>query len=208
MNNARIFIFFFLFTIIGTLTHECGHVIAGALLGLKTSLSYAYTHCLNCLELNHATTNAHELALYEHKMALFTLGGPLQTLFTSLVGVIGLVLLSRKQLIDVYNTKHLFWITLSYFISRQVFNSVGVFYKYFVTHKWSYRSDESHLFTYFNIPQFAGFFVMLLISSAILAWVTFGIVKQHSTQLIIWGLLGSMLGAAFWLLWAGHVLMP
>jgi hypothetical protein len=208
MKNAHIFIFFFIAAIAGTVKHECGHWLAGTLVGFKSSVHYAYTNCENCLELNHAAKNGQELLVYEHKSILFTFGGPIETLLTSIIGIICLMLLSRKQVIDAYNTWHLFWITLSYFISRQVFNAAALFGIYFVKHDWSHRSDESKLFTYFQIPQLFGFSVMLLLCSLVLAWITFGIVKQHRMQLIVWGFLGSMFGAAFWLIWAGPLLMP
>ncbi len=171
-------------------------------------MSYAYTHCLNCWELNHAAKDWGGLLDYERKMALFTWGGPAETLLTSVAGIIGLWVIVRKQEIDAYDKWHLLWITLSYFISRQVFNSLGVFYMYFVKHQWSRGADETKLFAYYGLQPVTAYGIMLVISSAVLAWVTFGIVKRHRKELIVFGFLGSVLGAAFWLLWVGPLLMP
>lgn len=208
VNNLRIFLFFFVAAIIGTIAHEFGHAIAGAIVGFKTSVHYAYTTCLNCFELSNAAKTFRQLQEYEHRSILFTWGGPLQTILTGVIGIVLLLFMRRKELIDAYNVKHLFALTLSFFISRNVFNEVFFLAKYFTSSKVSYRCDECKLLDYYDASPVVGHLTILLVACVVLWWVTFSLLKKHRVQFIVWGGLGSLSGGLLWLYVIGEYMMP
>ncbi len=207
-NNACIFLVFFIAAIVGTLAHECGHAIVGEMLGFKTRLSYAFTYCENCYDIYNATKGTAAFRLYEYKQSLFIWGGPLQTILTALAGTIGLLVVRRKQEIDAYNTKHLLLLALSFFISRNVFNEVLFWAKYFTTKEMPYRCDECKLLNYYNANPLVGHLLILVAASAVLWWITFVLLKKHRLQFIIWGGLGSLSGGVLWLYVIGPRLLP
>lgn len=207
-NNARIFLVFFIAAIVGTLAHECGHAFVGEMVGFKTSVHYSYTSCEDCLELNHAATTRELLEVYWQKSTLMTLGGPAQTILTGIIGVIALLRIRRKEVLDAYNRKHLIWLVLAFFWSRCVFNEVFFWTKYIARKELAYRCDECKLFAYYNVPPLYGHLVILAIGCAILAWVTFGLLQKHRLQFIIWGGLGSFSGGLLWLYVLGEYVMP
>lgn len=207
-NNARIFIVFFIAAIVGTLAHECGHALVGEMVGFKTSVHYQYTNCENCLEKFNAANNSALMHEFKRNRVLFTWGGPLQTILTGFTGIIGLLVVHRKQQIDAYNIKHLLLLTLSFFISRNVFNEVFFWSKYLTTKELPYRCDECKLLEHYHVNPVTGHTLILLVSSAILCWVTFVLLKKHRLQFIIWGGTGSLSGGLLWLYVIGKYIMP
>jgi len=149
-----------------------------------------------------------KLADYEHKRMLFTLGGPLQTMLTGTIGVAGLLYIRMRTAVDAYKPKHLLWLTLAFFWSRAVFNEVLLWGNYLINNQWARSGDETKLFTYFNMPQIYGHLILFCVSSAILLWVTFGILQQHRKQFIIWGAVGSLCGGLLWVYIVGKYVMP
>lgn len=207
-NNARIFLIFFIAAIVGTLAHECGHAIVGEMVGFNTSVHYQYTNCENCLEKFNAASNSVLMDEFERNRVLFTWGGPLQTILTGMAGIVGLLMIRAKQQIDAYNKKHLLLLTLSFFISRNVFNEVFYFSKYLFMHQLSRRCDECKLLSYYNINPLIGHLIILIVASAVLWWITFVLLKKHRIQFILWGGLGSLTGGLLWLYVIGEYVMP
>ena len=195
-NNLKIALFFFAATIAGTLYHECGHAVVAWLYGFHPKI-----HASSCTPLSKADWAAVEAGTLEyndHIRMWIRLGGPLQTTLFSLIGMIGLWVLNSRTKIDAWNTKHLFWIVMAYFSSREVFNSAGILIRHYFLNKAS-RSDEIRLLRYWELPIIPYIWLLLIAFSLVLVYVTFVLVKKHRLQLILFGAIGSAIGAWFWL---------
>ncbi|HLO71928.1 MAG TPA: hypothetical protein VK167_13710 [Flavipsychrobacter sp.] len=207
-NKARIFLVFFIAAIVGTLAHECGHALVGEMVGFKTSVHYQYTSCENCYDAYNAAKDADTFRLYEYRLSLFTWGGPAQTILTGLGGIIGLLVVRRKQKIDAYNFRHLLLLACSFFISRNVFNEVFFWAKYLTTKQVPYRCDECKLLDYYNANPLIGHLLIFVAASTVLWWITFVLLKKHRLQFIVWGGLGSLSGGLLWLYIIGKYILP
>src|SRR5690349_4407101 len=106
---------FILATIIGTVSHECGHYIAARMLGWNAHLHYSSTSWMPGL-----TTTYQD---YRFERFLIILAGPVQTMFTGSIGFL-LLLSFRKYYLAAQKLTCKQWciIFLSLFWLRQTFN--------------------------------------------------------------------------------------
>jgi hypothetical protein len=187
MQKLKITIWFFLAAIAGTLLHECGHYAAGILLGGSPVIRYRST------VFGGASGDF-----------IFTLGGPLQTIVTGALGFIGLMWTARKETIDAYRTKHLLWIVLTFFWSREVLRALLCMLPY----ETGWPADESKLLNALNVPLHIGYIALLIVFGALLLYVTLSVVKEHRKELVIYGVAGSIIGWVAWMYWLGPLLLP
>ena len=231
--SVYLFLSFILFTVIGTLSHEYGHHIAGNIVGVKTRVNYAYTIPID-YEGNKRIKEIRELEKYYYiykainleniyrvkqqdilrKMnndnILFTLGGPLQTMLTSIIGLIFLYIFRKKYFAAI---RLAFWQWLIIFISlfwlRQSANMfVGLFF-HLINGRAGTRSDELKLARDFGLPPETLSIITGLIGLIILAIVVFKFipVKQRFTFLLS-GLIGGVTGYYLWLIQFGKIILP
>lgn len=205
MNNLRIVIFFFIAAIVGTLLHECGHALASIYFGFHPTMHYAYCHTVSTEDWIMIKAGLLEYEAYPQGVWI-ALGGPLQTILTGFTGLTGLLVLNRRAEVDAWKGKHLFWIVLTFFHSREVFNVLTSMFS-INTGRHS-MGDETGLFYYWDIDQSVGHWTVMLISGLILAYTTFFLVKKHHWQLILFGAAGSLCGGFVWLLWLGPLVLP
>lgn len=212
MNNLKIFFAFFIAAIAGTLLHECGHIVAAWFCGCRQfHLGYCYMHAYDCNVDYYPplTTLGEEYnRVLINKRLWEVAGGPLQTNLTGLLGIVLLYRISRRRVIDAFKNLDLFYIVLCFFLSRNIFNSLTGFLSVKVTTRQYTRADETKLFYHFGINHTVGYILMLLIASALLAYVVFVLVKKHRWQLILYGGAGSVVGGVVWLRWLGSLLLP
>ncbi len=204
-GNLKIFFFFFIAAIAGTVLHECGHALVAMWHGFHPTVHYMYCSCVSA-----ADREAIEAGTLIHNYDIsirITWGGVLQTVLTGMAGFAGLMVLNRKTTVDAWNGKHLFWIVLTYFHSREIFNSALVFYNLYVLGASSH-SDEVRIFKSLGISVEWGTWGLVILSMLILAYTTFVLVKKHRTQLIVFGALGSFSGGFLWLYGIGEYIMP
>ncbi len=188
---------FIIFTAVGTVTHELGHITVAELLGYDTtiyhdSMSYNYR-------------DATEL----HRFFV-TLGGPSQTILTGLLGLAILQLRRKKRILN--GLKMLDWLAifLALFWLREVFNVVMSIITEFLNPTGTFFSgDEAGLAWYLGLP--AGTFAILFGTLGFLVglYVVFQVIPKHiRLTFIAGGLVGGILGFIVWMNFLGPSLLP
>ena len=103
---------FVVFTVIGTVSHEYGHILVAKYFGYETTLHYGSMKYDTGDRISHSN------------VFWITIGGPLQTTLTGLVGLI--VIFLRRNHINEFGLRWIDWLAvfLSLFWLREVFNLV------------------------------------------------------------------------------------
>jgi hypothetical protein len=227
-----IFFGFILFTIIGILSHEMGHIAVARILGYKTTLHYGSMNyydgpnqeefdqiwyaCEDEIKTGQSypkKARRQELLLeIQYRSWLIRAGGPLQTMITGTIGL--LLLYKQRENIEMRGMQFIDWmfVFLSLFWLRELANPMlaaiidiarGEFSPF------SGRSDE--IFLARSLGWWGGSISFPL--ATIAAWtglyVIFKILpKEYRLTFVTVGLLGGIVGFAFWLKWIGPILIP
>lgn len=232
---------FILCTVIGTLSHEGGHIAVAKYCGYETELHFASMNYkkpwqnnfdsvqaiyrrhrfeqendirhseserLDSLE---AVIRTHRLDHNEIRKAnLITIGGPAQTLLTSIIGVF--ILLFRRKSIHSNGMKLWDWLAvfLALFSLRFVSNmTLSVFNGLFFGDSSYFGGDEAKLARTYDLPLGTFAIPLFCIGLAISLWVIFTILPhKHRLTFILSGLIGGLAGYFFWLKWLVPSLMP
>lgn len=234
--SVRNFIFFsiafILFTLIGTLSHEYGHILVAKSLGYKTTLHYGsmnyqkYNTNINdtiikIFERNKfAIKNKKEfpekvrfyslVKKQQNDSFLISLGGPIQTMLT---GIIGFLLLYKRNKITTINFSKIDWlyVFLALFWLRQLFNPIYSFLRRLINNNACYfgRGDETEIAEFLNIPK-GTFDVIFGLSGLIISlFVIFKFIPlKYRLTFVISGLIGSSLGFYIWLYKIGPIILP
>jgi hypothetical protein len=236
--SLLIVMFFILFTIIGTLSHELGHIIVAEYFGYDTEISYgsmSYKYLgfeddellkeieaitekygiddyndwpeKSKLKIEHLNKKLQEKYPYNklHDLAI-ALGGPLQTILTSLIGLI--VLYFRRK-VQNEGFKFIDWLAvfLSLFILREVFNFFTALYKRTVLGVSNYNGDEfliSRLLGYSEwlIPSIALMMGLLISLVVIFKFIPF----KYRFSFVISGFIGGLVGYGIWFGFLGEMI--
>jgi hypothetical protein len=198
--NTRLFVFltlgFIVFTVIGTVSHECGHYVAAKLMGFDAQMNYMSTW----------------LVASDHRMTLkqsfwFTLGGPLQTMLTGTIGFLAVWLSIRSA--NELNFKQWLLVFLSLFWLRQPANFLLWQADYFLSGYLSRRGDEIKLSQSLGWPVWAIAFLTALVGFLVLLFIIFRVIpKTLRFTFIISGITGGVLGYLLWLVYFGKIIMP
>lgn len=219
---------FVLATIIGTITHELGHIAVAKMQGYKTELHYA---SMNIIE----GEREKELEVFyeKHKDKILspesfaeketfsammeesrersiwiTMGGPIQTLLTGTIGFI-LLWVNRKNIGSSLTTMQWCFVFLAFFWSRQIFNFLTGVVSFIFGGKWGGRGDETKISKYFDLPLWSINAILAIITSILLAIVVFRFIpKQQRFTFLLSGVVGSVLGFVFWMELLGPVILP
>lgn len=220
---------FVLFTIVGTLSHELGHIAVARSFGFETTLhsgSMNYDPGLRYDSLNSIWKNNQEairnnevypekeyyeqlVEEWKHVSIYITLGGPLQTILT---GTMGLVILAFRRKRWALGTPRIFdWIGvfLSLFWLRELANLVTGMVSHFIHPDKILHSDELALARWFQWPEWSLEIVLASIALLIGITVVFKVIPAPlRLTFISAGLAGGMFGYWFWLIWFGPIVMP
>lgn len=182
---------------IGTLSHELGHIAVAEALGYDTRLYFA------SMDYNYEkVTPLHG--------ALITLGGPVQTILTGMVGL-GL-LRYRKSAMQESGLRLLDWVAvfLALFWLREVFNlAAGLALNLFYPEVNPFGGDELGLSQALHLPDGA-VPIALGILGFWAAWhVVFTVVpKPLRLTFIAAGLVGGLAGFFLWMEYLGPWFLP
>lgn len=220
------------FTIVGTLTHELGHINMAKAFGYKTHLGYGYMNYYDSplsIEFDTITARNQEAIASnrdfpekEHldtlveklkiSSFLITLGGPLQTIISGTVGFA--FLCSWRRRIREYGMKLKDWIFvfISLFWLRQLANPLTGLMRSIAKggfNPFGGHSDELVLARYLGWWEGSISLPLALIALGIAIYVIFKILpKPVRFTFISAGFIGGVLGYMIWLVWVGPVLMP
>ncbi|HET6994518.1 MAG TPA: hypothetical protein VFI06_06035 [Chitinophagaceae bacterium] len=217
-------------TIIGTLSHECGHYLMAKSFGYSSRISFASAYwndpqkfeVLDTIysqyskEIVEGSTFPRKAEFeqlsrtYSNDSLWITAGGPLQTLLT---GTIGLILLlvgkrsfqSRQQL--TFRQWTLVLITL--FWLRQAAGLFLLVCWYVFTRQFFSKGDEIKIAVHLGLPSWSLIAVTGMIGFGVLYLVVFKFIpRQQRLTFILAGMTGGIAGYILWLHWLGPVLLP
>ncbi|QEE51245.1 hypothetical protein FUA48_17250 [Flavobacterium alkalisoli] len=230
--HFRLFVYlvlgFIAATVVGTLTHELGHIAVAKMLGYKTELHYAYMVHYD---------SPHELEFYDFydqnskvitgnkdpeiikkfkelrerdkkENLLVVLGGPLQTMLTGTIGFL-LLWFNRKKIGNKLTLVQWVLVFLTFFLSRQVYNFLSGILFLIIKGKWGHGDDETRISQLFDLPVWFVGLATALIAAVFLAITVFKLIpKQQRLTFITAGIIGSGFGVLIWLKYFGPVILP
>ena len=218
---------FILVTIIGTLTHELGHLVPAKILGYETTLHYgSMSWDDRCMDLSNALFRKYgskdnvpdqvlnQLDALKEKSKKdtlwITLGGPIQTMSTGLLGFF--ILYSRRNKMSKTALSLFEWtaVFLSLFWSRQLFNLfMGFAGGLFFSKPYFFGGDEAKISSILGFPIGTVGILTAIIAFVICVYVVLNVVpKMIRYQFIISGILGSAIGFVLWFFALGPMLLP
>lgn len=217
---------FIFLTIIGTLSHELGHIVVAKLLNYNTILHYSsmewnndskealidfYLKNKSIIENREPFQNSlkyyKELDKIYRDEFLITLGGVLQTIITGSTSFF-LLIFFRKNKLSIIQ----FWglVFLSLFWSRQIFNLFkGV--KQNLTKKSDsfFWGDEQKISIYLNFHEGTTSILLGLLGILICSIIIIEIVPSNIRKsFIVSAFIGSLLGYVLWMLLFGPLILP
>ena len=226
-KSVLIILSFILFTIIGTLSHEAGHILPAKILGYQTTLHYGSMEWIsefliysNTLYKKYATADKIPQEESEHLNKLkskekndnfwILIGGPVQTIVTGMLGMV--ILYRRKHTLNKTPFGLINWlgVFLSLFWSRQIFNFLIGGLTYLSGRKNTpFGGDEVEISMFLGLPNgTAGIFTAML-AILICSFIVFLIVPRQDRKVFISsGIIGSVLGYLIWFEWIGPWILP
>lgn len=221
---------FILFTVIGTVSHEYGHIITAKSLGYKTTLHYGSMNYkkleLNkkLIEIYNENKNAIEnkfnfvqkmeyqkgIEKLQSDRLLITAGGPLQTTLTGIIGL--LILLFRRNKTTKYELKLIDWfaVFLSLFWVREVFNLIMSISSEIISPNGSYfGGDEKNISDIFNLWSGTISVILGIIGIVVSIFIVFKVVpKKLRLTFILSGFIGGIVGFILWMDILGPKILP
>ena len=226
-KSVLILISFTWLTIIGTLMHEVGHLIPAKLLGYKTTLHYGSMNWENrslkyANELMRKYSNINNIpnselsklnelkAKHKKDSLLISLGGPIQTISTGLLGII--MLFIRRKSLNRLPFGIINWIAvfLTLFWSRQLYNLLnGIANHIFNNSNSIFGGDEARISKLLGLPTGTIGLITGVLGLIICTTVIFRVIpKKDIPTFIISGIVGSAIGYITWFKWLGPILLP
>lgn len=217
-SNLRLFfltiITLFFLPLLGTISHEYGHIFTAEKLGYKTTLHFA---SINWEKKINPSNNLVIHQINGSKKGIITdtdlilIGGPLQTIA---VGVLGLtiVFLRKKYILKIKQLRFIDWIGvfLSLFWVRNIFNLALYIMLGVIKQRSSYfGGDEAHISQSLGLPIGAIPLFWGIIGITIVSYIIFFVIpKRIRLTFISGGLIGGIAGYACWYYYLGPKLLP
>ena len=220
---------FVVFTPIGTITHEYGHILAAKYLGYETTLHYGSMNYKNSqlslrlkeiYELNKEAINNNQyfrdieeyndlIVNRKQDILWVRLGGPLQTIIT---GVIGLLVLYYRQTRLKGSFSFIDWLAvfLSLFWLREVFNLfMSITIELIKPNGSFFGGDEKKISELLELWPGTLSISLGLIGILISIYIIFKVIPYKLRfTFILSGLLGGVIGFVLWVKIFGPTLLP
>ena len=139
-----------------------------------------------------------------------TLGGPLQTISTGLIGLI--LILLRKKRIKNSGVKILDWlgIFLALFWLREVFNLIhSIGFEILYNEGNYFGGDERYISEYFNLGSGTIPIILGIIGIIVSIYIVFKIIPwKFRLTFIVSGFIGGITGFILWFQFLGPILIP
>lgn len=196
-----LFVAFIAATIIGTITHELGHYVVGKYFGYDVAINYSAMYF-------RSYGSDDPVPVYED--LLITLGGPIQTMLTGILGLV-LLIIHRESFYKAARLSVKQWaiIMITLFWLRQSANLCMWLAHYFINGDFRAKTDEIKIARFLELPDW-----ILISTTGVIGLVILGIVVQKfipkSERLIFLsaGLTGGVTGYLLWLVYFGKYIMP
>ncbi len=208
-----------MFSIVGTVLHELGHAAMAKYLNvdftihhnsvkLSDELSKDYRLLMDSIRFYHSNDsvkkinqdNRNTISKYHYQSFLITLGGPMQTILTSILGIVVLVFRRFKT----YHFSIIDWLCvfLALFISREAFLLVYDMFILVIKHHLPHHGDEIKLARLMGIHPLSisavlgviGFYTCILVIHKFVP-------KSYLYEFIIGGCIGGLTGFYFFNVW-------
>jgi len=221
---------FMLFTVIGTVSHEYGHIVVAKWFGYKTTLHYGsaswdenngweeyraisskYSYEINN-DLTFQRKKEYERIIkrLNDDGLIVLIGGPLQTILTGLIGLT--IILFRRKTIRKNGLKLIDWLSvfLSLFWLREVFNVTRSVTLGILKETCSYFSgDEARISTILDLPIRTFSIILGVLGLIISLFIIFKIVPYNKRlAFITGGLIGGISGFVLWMNIIGPKILP
>ena len=231
IRNLLIFsLTFVIFTIIGTISHEYGHIIVAESLGYETTLRYGSMSYKdseandklfkifdenriaieNNLDFDQKTDYENLSNKLKSERFLVTLGGPLQTIITGTIGLI--FIFFRRKRIDQNGLRIIDWLAvfLSLFWLREVFNvAISIGNELIYPNGTYFAGDEKNISEFLHVWNGTVSIILAIIGLAISLYIIFSIIpKNIRITFILSGFIGGIVGFFLWFDYLGPVLLP
>jgi hypothetical protein len=229
LRHALIFACAFIaFTVIGTISHELGHIGVARTLGYQTTLHYGSmnwdrTTESDSLKASCSGWNSNETTLSEtereqcrkqyyelwRNAVFISAGGPLQTMLTGSIGFLILLLRRRVFMIPEFGFQDWTWVFLSFFWLRQVFNPVYALASRGVEPQFTLRGDEANIAFALDWPVWSLPIGLGIIGLILVLYVIFRLIPMRFRKpLLVGGFIGGGFGYWLWMYVLGPVLLP
>lgn len=222
-------IVFIIFTVIGTISHEFGHILVAQYLGYETELHHASASYHSGLQdeltriyfenqtaidngEDFAGRNEYEQLLRSHysNRLWISIGGPAQTILTGTLGLI--FLFFRRRSMSEYGVKIIDWLAVFFalFWLRQVFNLLNSVGSELLSPNGSYfGGDELHISEMMHLWEGTVPIAMAIPGFLVSVLVIFKFVPYpQRLTFIASGILGGSLGFWLWMEILGPQLLP
>jgi len=226
---------FFLFTIIGTLSHEMGHWLVARCLGYDARVHFASTEIAyeqdSSFQKMIALQNANSKAIllgedfpnsarykelssaFWRKNSFILWGGVIQTLLVSFV--CSSVIWRRKKRkvfpdldASYFNLSEGLLVLGALFILRPLFNFIPAI-PGLIQGNMHFNSDEYKLATWYSLPPLLLMIIFSVFGFLVLSWIVFWVVPHaYRRAFCLAGIIGGLSGFFIWMMWLGQLLIP
>lgn len=167
---------------------------------LDVSIQNRYKNVFNQLEREFPTNSTKDM--------LVTLGGPVQTLLTSIFGL--LILWFRKSKFKT-SFQILDWIGIfcGLFVLREVFNTLMALFSNLINEQIYFSGDEFRISLYFGLNQWIVPLLTMIYGLGISLYIIFKVIPaSYRLTFILAGLVGSFMGFGIWFGFLGEQFLP